>query len=129
MPIATYTQHENGTRGFPAKRAPQYAKRFKVSEEWLLYGKGDEPTVEIEPIRSIAMPVPLPSVSALTDMFVALLEQVDVDPHEGERAEKLARSFPGVLQAALLRQAGWGGETLNILAKPPRADGEDLPSP
>jgi SOS-response transcriptional repressor LexA len=38
---STYIGHENGHRGFPASRAPQYARKFKVSEEWLLYGKGD----------------------------------------------------------------------------------------
>lgn len=41
VPRSTYIGHENGHRGFPAKRAPTYARRFKVSEEWLLYGKGD----------------------------------------------------------------------------------------
>lgn len=49
IPVSTYTQHENGRRGFPAKRAPQYARKFKVSEEWLLYGKGDGPTIPLEP--------------------------------------------------------------------------------
>jgi DNA-binding XRE family transcriptional regulator len=38
---STYIAHENGNRGFPAKRAPIYARKFKVSEEWLLYGKGE----------------------------------------------------------------------------------------
>lgn len=42
VPASTYIGHENGSRGFPAKRAPQYARKFKVSEEWLLYGKGDQ---------------------------------------------------------------------------------------
>lgn len=41
VPVSTYIGHENGHRGFPAKRAPQYARKFKVSEEWLLYGKQD----------------------------------------------------------------------------------------
>jgi transcriptional regulator with XRE-family HTH domain len=41
--VSTYIQHENGTRGFPDTRAPLYARRFKVSEQWLLYGKGEEP--------------------------------------------------------------------------------------
>lgn len=44
VPVSTYIGHENGHRGFPAKRAPQYARKFKVSEEWLLYGKGGGPT-------------------------------------------------------------------------------------
>ena len=29
---STYIGNENGHRGFPAKRAPQYARRFKVSD-------------------------------------------------------------------------------------------------
>ncbi len=40
MPQSTYAGHENGLRGFPASRAPSYARKFKVTEEWLLYGKG-----------------------------------------------------------------------------------------
>lgn len=36
----TYTQHENGTRGFKRDSAVQYAKKFKVSVEWLLTGSG-----------------------------------------------------------------------------------------
>lgn len=51
---STYAQHENGLRGIPKDKAPLYARRFKVTEEWLLYGKGKnaipegaEPTVPI----------------------------------------------------------------------------------
>jgi SOS-response transcriptional repressor LexA len=39
VPVATYIQHENGSRGFPAKRAERYARFFRVTPEWLLYGK------------------------------------------------------------------------------------------
>lgn len=96
--------------------------------KWLgLEARGNAPATEVN--RSIAMPVSLPSLDALTDMFVSLLEQVDVDPHEGERAEKLARSFPGVLQAALLRQAGWDGDMLSNLAKLPHVGDEDRSLP
>lgn len=42
--VATYLQHENGTRGFPAQRAQRYARFFKTTPEWLLYGRGGEPT-------------------------------------------------------------------------------------
>lgn len=38
VPVATYVQHENGNRGFPAERAKRYAKFFRVAPEWLLYG-------------------------------------------------------------------------------------------
>lgn len=36
----TYAQHENGTRGFKRDAAEQYARKFHVSLEWLLTGKG-----------------------------------------------------------------------------------------
>jgi len=36
---STYIQHENGTRGYPAKAAARYAAFFHCSPEWLLYGR------------------------------------------------------------------------------------------
>ncbi len=35
---ATYAQHENGLRGFPASKAERYGRFFRVAPEWLLYG-------------------------------------------------------------------------------------------
>lgn len=35
---ATYTSHENGERGIPKDRLEQYARRFKVTPEWLMFG-------------------------------------------------------------------------------------------
>lgn len=46
VPVATYLGHENGSRGISAKRAGQYAKRFKVTEQWILYGVGPAPGSE-----------------------------------------------------------------------------------
>lgn len=40
IPTATYTQHENGTRGLPAGKARLYAHVFATTPEWLLYGRG-----------------------------------------------------------------------------------------
>jgi SOS-response transcriptional repressor LexA len=40
IPVATYTQHENATRGLPAGKARLYAKAFATTPEWLLYGRG-----------------------------------------------------------------------------------------
>lgn len=48
VPRSTYIGHENGHRGFPASRAPQYARKFKVSEEWLLFGKGNSALVDVD---------------------------------------------------------------------------------
>lgn len=45
IPVATYLQHENGTRGFPASKAQRYARRFRTSPEWLLYGTKGRDTV------------------------------------------------------------------------------------
>ncbi len=42
---ATYIQHENGTRGFPAARAKRYAQFFRTTPEWLLYGRDTTPPV------------------------------------------------------------------------------------
>lgn len=42
VPVATYVQHENGGRGYPAGRADRYGKFFRVSPEWLLYERGEE---------------------------------------------------------------------------------------
>lgn len=49
IPYETYAQHENGGRGFRADRAAVYARRFRTSPEWLLYGKGDAPAAASEP--------------------------------------------------------------------------------
>lgn len=43
FPVSTYLAHENGSRGYPAKKAFTYARKFKVREQWLLYGVGAGP--------------------------------------------------------------------------------------
>lgn len=42
VPSPTYTSHENGTRGFKDDSAEKYARRFGVSVEWLIYGRGPQ---------------------------------------------------------------------------------------
>lgn len=37
--VPTYVQHENGSRGYPASRAARYARFFRTTPEWLLYGR------------------------------------------------------------------------------------------
>jgi len=41
--VSTYLGHENGSRGIKPGQATRYAKKFKVSEQWLLYGTGKAP--------------------------------------------------------------------------------------
>ena len=63
MKESTYMGHENGHRGFPAKQAPKYARKFKVTEEWLLFGKGATDDAD-----------PLPSAEVLEQMVREALE-------------------------------------------------------
>lgn len=49
----TYMGHENGSRGFPLDRAERYARKFKVSLEWLLTGRGS-PTKGVLPTARAA---------------------------------------------------------------------------
>lgn len=37
--VSTYTQHEGGARGIPPTTAERYARFFKRSPEWLLFGR------------------------------------------------------------------------------------------
>lgn len=48
---ATYAQHENGLRGYPASKAERYGRFFRVAPEWLLYGrqKDEADTVALGP--------------------------------------------------------------------------------
>jgi transcriptional regulator with XRE-family HTH domain len=43
VPYPTYAGHENGTGGFRIPQAIKYARKFKVSLDWLLTGKGKGP--------------------------------------------------------------------------------------
>jgi DNA-binding XRE family transcriptional regulator len=44
MPSSTYAAHENGQDGFRLESAIKYARKFKVSLDWLLIGKGKGPS-------------------------------------------------------------------------------------
>lgn len=41
MKYPTYAGHENGSSGFRANKGEVYARRFKVSFEWLMSGRGE----------------------------------------------------------------------------------------
>lgn len=70
VPIATYTQHEATGHHLPARRAEDYARFYKVTPEYLNYGRGGVP--ERIPVfdtfghptdRTTAMP---PAASSIT---------------------------------------------------------------
>lgn len=45
---ATYAQHENGIRGY-SRHALRYARKFRTTPEWLLYGRGPQDSGIAEP--------------------------------------------------------------------------------
>lgn len=89
VPASTYIGHENGLRGFPAKRAQSYARRFKVSEEWLLYGKGEG-----------LAPDPIPSEDEIAEMLVEVQAQLPASLPYSEWPRAVAASLR--LRLALL---------------------------
>ncbi len=48
VPVSSYIQHDNGTRGLTKGTAARYARFFKTTPEWLLYARtgGGEPSVD-----------------------------------------------------------------------------------
>lgn len=41
----TFKAHDNGTNGFDDQQAMEYAKAFKVTPEWLMFGRGEGPAL------------------------------------------------------------------------------------
>lgn len=50
VPYPTYAGHENGSSGFRAKTAEIYARKYRVSLNWLLTGKGGKRAEEVVPL-------------------------------------------------------------------------------
>lgn len=98
IPASTYIGHENGHRGFPAKRAPQYARKFGVSEEWLLYGKGDAASGPM-----------LPTEDQLAQMLALARDEMEVGTPYGGWPRAVASSLRAQLERFLeygLAEAG-----------------------
>lgn len=77
----TYRSHENGQRGYKLDKAVEYGRAFRVSPEWLLFGKGDNGK----------KPVPLVGyVGAGAEMFSVddggALDEVEPPPGVGPSA-------------------------------------------
>lgn len=57
--LPTYYSHENGTSGLRPDVAAKYARKFRVSLEWLLTGKGEAPTTGVVPFDNELEGLPL----------------------------------------------------------------------
>lgn len=93
--VPTYIGHENGSRGFNRKKAEKYARRYGVSLEWLLTGKGEPKRARAKtdlPLKTVPL---LGYVSAGTAHFVASGELGDVDAPEGPGDETVAVEIRG----------------------------------
>ena len=91
MTPATFTHHENGTRGF-VKEASRYAKFFKVSLEWLLDGRG-----EMRPKRA-AQSIPLVGVVAAGSAILPITDQAGAD-----EIDQITLPEPGQIAALLIK--------------------------
>lgn len=77
----TYAGHENGSRGLTRDNVRRYAKHFRVSPEWLLYGTGE----------ATRKPVPLVGfIGAGAEVFPfddgGSLEEIEAPPGCGPNA-------------------------------------------
>lgn len=67
--VPTYVSHENGSRGFRAGSAENYARRFKVSVEWLLYGRQQSTKSQVTGFaESDVQPLDMSSYNALVNI-------------------------------------------------------------
>lgn len=77
----TYVAHENGNSGFRTDSAEKYARRFGVTLEWLLTGRGDHAKVGAIPLRIevIGLPV-LGNIQAGHWLETSFAEEMGVAP-------------------------------------------------
>ena len=77
----TYVAHENGNSGIRAEKAELYARRFGVSLEWLLTGKGDPVKMGAIPVQIevVGLPV-LGNIQAGHWLETSFLQEAGVAP-------------------------------------------------
>jgi len=105
----------NGKVALDAYKADKIAEALGATPEEILYRAG----VPITP------PIEAASEALLTATFEALLETLEIDPREDERAQKLALSFPGALRefAGARRRLAEGQAPYRAADAPARAEG------
>lgn len=69
-PVSTYIAHENGQNDYSPERAEIYAKAFKTTAEWLLFGK-EQPVIGVDAqLRTL----PPDEARRLTEKFLSMIE-------------------------------------------------------
>ena len=86
--VAGYRHHENGTAGWKDERAREYARAYRVSAQWLIFGIGTGPDGEVaastesgRPVAMVAQVPVLGSVEAGIWHEVAPTEAGDATEH------------------------------------------------
>lgn len=79
--LSTYRSHENGQRNIPRETAPDYARAFRVSPEWLLLGRG---TAGKKPVPLVGFVGAGAEVFAIDDG--GFLDEIEAPPGIGPSA-------------------------------------------
>lgn len=98
IPAPTYIQHESGVRGVPATRAERYARFFRTTPEFLLYGRGDTPERGETPfgLRRVTR-----QVAVLGDVQAGAWREIDDEPETPEMIPVYLAGFEGAQLFAL----------------------------
>lgn len=93
----TYASHENGSAGVRHPVAERYSRKFKVSLEWLLTGRGDMVTLGVAPVEFDVSGLPvLGSIQAghwLETTFLDADEEPEVLPVARDARFPRARQY------------------------------------
>jgi SOS-response transcriptional repressor LexA len=106
IPYPTYAGHENGSRKFEADEASVYARKFKVSVEWLLTGKAGNVLTNVT--------APLATINVIGTIRAGLWQDVDVGDSGVYDTAPAAPNVPPEWQYAFRVE----GTSLNKIANP-----------
>jgi hypothetical protein len=93
--IPTYLGHENGSRGFGRKKTEKYARRFRVSYEWLDTGRGEPRPKPRQEVAAKTVPLVGFVAAGAEAHFMAAGELGDVEAPAGSTESTVAVEMRG----------------------------------
>lgn len=108
--VSTYSAHENGQNGLKVQFAAKYARKFKVTQSWLLTG---EDGTSSQNIPQIGMVPVVGKVSAGVPLNVETVEQEWLEMHDKPTVPS-ASQYPAEWQYSFEVE----GDSLNKIAPP-----------
>lgn len=103
---STYAGHENGSRDFSADEASDYARKFKVAVDWLLYGRTKNVLTSVT--------TPIASINVIGTIRAGLWQDVDAGDSGVYEVVPAAPNAPPEWQYAFIVE----GNSLNKIAQP-----------